>query len=54
MTLKVVIRKKISTHESRLQTNVITDLFKVEIVDLQRNGFMLLRHYNSTVQNLQP
>lgn len=44
MTLRVKITKKHGQHESLSHTNIITDIYKAELIDIQQKCFLLLKH----------
>ena len=47
MTLRVVIIKKSKSKESITLPEAVTDVYKVEIVNLERRGYLLLKHHKS-------
>jgi len=47
MTLRVRILKKHGQHESLSHANIITDIYRAELLDIQQKCFLLLKHTKS-------
>ena len=54
MTLRVTIIKKQQSKESVSLPGAVTDIYKVQIVNLNRNGFLLLKHQKSRKIDFEP